>query len=99
MFAKYSPFCAIPNCAFALRFLESERNSECLICFVLVPAPLSDAVIEPVIRSAPPQATLNLPTNVETHADPASQAAAAQAMLLAALLSQASNVPMSTDGP
>ena len=66
---------------------------------MLVPAPLSDAVIEPVIRSAPPQAALNLPANVETLADPVSQAAAAQATLLAALLSQASNVPMSMDGP
>jgi protein NRD1 len=60
-----------------------------------VPAPLSDAVIEPVIRSAPPQAALNLPANAETPADPA---ASVQATLLA-LLSQASNVPMSTDGP
>jgi hypothetical protein len=65
---------------------------------VLVPAPLSDAVIEPVIRSAPPQAALNLPANAEKPADPASQAASVHATLLA-LLSQASIVPMSTDGP
>jgi hypothetical protein len=98
MFAKYSPFYAIPNYAFALRFLESERNGECLICFVLVPAPiLSDAVMEPVIRPAPPQAALNLPASAETPTDPASQAASVQATLLA-LLSQASNVPMSADG-
>jgi hypothetical protein len=81
-------------------FWKSERNGECLICFVLVPAPiLSDAVMEPVIRPAPPQAALNLPASAETPVDPASQAASvqAQAMLLA-LLSQASNVPMSADG-
>ena len=89
------PFYAIPNYAFALRFLESERNGECLICFVLVPAPLlSDAVMEPVIRPAPPQ----VPASAETPPDPVSQAASVQATLLA-LLSQASNnVPMSADG-
>jgi hypothetical protein len=55
--------------------------------------------MEPVIRPAPPQAALNLPASAETPVDPASQAASvqAQAMLLA-LLSQASNVPMSADG-
>ncbi|KAH9995560.1 hypothetical protein BJV77DRAFT_225390 [Russula vinacea] len=47
------------------------------------------------MRSAPPQAALNLPANAETPADPA---ASVQATLLA-LLSQASNVPMSADGP
>ena len=97
MFAKYFPLCAIPNYAFALRFLESERKCECLIRFVLVPAPVSDAVIEPVTRSAPPQVALSLPANVETPADPASQAVSVQATLLA-LLSQASNVPISMDG-
>jgi hypothetical protein len=67
-------------------------------CFVLVPAPLlSDAVMEPVIRPALPQVALNLPASAETTADPASQAASVQATLLA-LLSQASNVPMSADG-
>ena len=98
MFAEYFPLCAIPNYAFALRFLESERNSECLICFVPVPAPVSNAVIEPVMPSAPPQAALSLPANTETPADPASQAASVQATLLA-LLSQASNVPIPVDGP
>ena len=89
MFAKYSPFYAIPNYCFRFTlFGESERNGECLICFVLVPAPLlSDAVMEPVIRPAPLQA------NAETPADAASQAASVQATLLA-LLSQASNVPV-----
>jgi hypothetical protein len=68
-------------------------------CFVLVPAPLlSDAVMEPVIHPAPPQVALNLPASAETTpTDPASQAASVQATLLA-LLSQASNVPMSADG-
>ena len=28
-----SPLCAIPNYAFALRFLECERKGECLISF------------------------------------------------------------------
>jgi protein NRD1 len=97
MFAKYSPFCAIPNCAFALRFLESEKICECLICFVLVPAP---AVIEPVMPSALPQAALSPAANAEMQmpTDAASQAASVKATLLA-LLSQASNVPMSVDGP
>jgi hypothetical protein len=62
-------------------------------CFVLVPAPVSDAVIEPVRRSAPPQA-LNLPTSAETPTDPASQASSVQAALLA-LLSQSRNVSVS----
>lgn len=67
--------------------LESERNGECLICFVLVPAPVLDAVM----HSASPQAALNPP---ETPTNPASQAASVQAALLA-LLSQARNVPIS----
>jgi hypothetical protein len=69
-------------------------------CFALVPAPVSDAVMEPVTRSAPPQAGLNLSANAETAvADPASpgQAPSVQATLLA-LLSQASNVPPSMNG-
>jgi hypothetical protein len=53
--------------------------------------------MEPVILPAPSQAALNLPASAETPADPASQAASVQATLLA-LLSQASNVPMSADG-
>jgi hypothetical protein len=65
--------------------LESERNGECLICFVLVPAPVLDAVIEPVMPSAFQQAALIPP---ETSTNPASQAASVQAALLA-LLSQA----------
>ncbi|KAI0255903.1 hypothetical protein BJV78DRAFT_1174366 [Lactifluus subvellereus] len=56
-----------------------------------VPAPVSDAVIEPVRRSAPPQAALNLPVSAETPTDPANQASSVQAALLA-LLSQ---VPVS----
>ena len=74
-----------------MRFLESERNGECLICFVLVPAPVLDAVIEPVMHSASQQAALNPP---ETPTNPASQAASVQAALLA-LLSQARSVPIS----
>jgi hypothetical protein len=77
-----SPLC---NSNYAL-FLESERNGECLICFVLVPAPVLDAVIEPVMQVA-----LNPP---ETPTTPASQAASVQAALLA-LLSQARSVPIS----
>ena len=53
--------------------------------------------MEPVIRPAPPQAAQNLPASAETPTDPASQAASVQATLLA-LLSQASNVPVSADG-
>jgi hypothetical protein len=72
------------------------------IRFVLVPAPVSDAVIEPVTHSAPPQAALSLPANAETPAaDPASQAMSVQATLLALLSKashQASNVPLSVDG-
>jgi len=64
----------------------------------LVPAPVSNAVIEPVMHTAPPQAALGLPANAETHADPAGQAASVQATLLA-LLTQASNVHMPVDGP
>ena len=80
-------------------FWKVRGNVECLIRFVLVPAPVSDAVIEPVTRSAPPQAALSLPAlaNAETASDPASQAASVQATLLA-LLSQASNVPVCMDG-
>ena len=81
-----SPLCN-PNYA----LLESERNGECLICFVLVPAPVLDAVIEPVMHSAPPQAALNPP---ETPTNQTSQAASVHAALLA-LLSQARNVPIS----
>ncbi|KAH9967246.1 hypothetical protein BC827DRAFT_1172499 [Russula dissimulans] len=63
-----------------------------------VPAPVSNAVIEPVMRPAPPQAAPGLPANAETHADPASQTASVQATLLA-LLTQASNAQVPVDGP
>ncbi|KAH9000328.1 hypothetical protein EDB92DRAFT_1830611 [Lactarius akahatsu] len=56
-----------------------------------VPAPVLDAVIEPVMHSAPPQTALNPP---ETPTNPTSQAASVHAALLA-LLSQARNVPIS----
>ena len=91
MFAKYSPFVQSQT-MLSLYAFGKVRNNECLICFVLVPAPLlSDAVMEPVTRPAPPQ--VNLPVSAETPADPASQAASVQATLLA-LLSQASNFSM-----
>lgn len=97
MFAKYSPFVQSQTMLSLYAFWKV-RNGECLICFVLVLAPLlSDAVTEPVTHSAPPQAALNLPASAETATDPASQAASVQATLLA-LLSQASNVPVSADG-
>jgi hypothetical protein len=66
-------------------------------CFVPVSAPVSDAVIEPLVRSAPLQAALNLPAGVETPTDPASQAVSVQAALLA-LLSQSRNIPVPADG-
>ncbi|KAH9066694.1 hypothetical protein EDB87DRAFT_1587612 [Lactarius vividus] len=56
-----------------------------------VPAPVLDAVIEPVMHSAPSQAALNPP---ETPTNSTSQAASVHAALLA-LLSQARNVPIS----
>ncbi|KAH9004739.1 hypothetical protein EDB86DRAFT_3072215 [Lactarius hatsudake] len=56
-----------------------------------IPAPVLDAVIEPVMHSAPPQTALNPP---ETPTNPTSQAASVHAALLA-LLSQARNVPIS----
>ncbi|KAH9036435.1 hypothetical protein EDB84DRAFT_1437675 [Lactarius hengduanensis] len=60
-----------------------------------VPAPVLDAVIEPVMHSAPPQTALNPP---ETPTNPTSQAASVHAALLA-LLSQARNVPISAYTP
>jgi hypothetical protein len=68
-------------------------------CFVPVTAPVSDAVIEPLVRSAPLQAALNLPASVETPPDPAGQAAAVQAALLALLTQSRNNIPVSVDGP